>query len=194
MLNKKEFDEIRKDMAEFDKQREQVIKKSREIVKLSKLVIYAVHRDTIDKAAEHVKEIKKCVDELNTAVENKPKLVYSGSFKVAIQEFVEAVCYFEFVKNKKVPSHKELGVGSEYYLLGLCDLTGELVRKAVNEGINANYKQVVEIKELVADIYGEFIKMDITDGELRKKYDAIKYDLKKLEDLVLELKIKDKVK
>ena len=194
MLNKQEFDEIRKNMDEFDSQREEVIKKSREIIKLSKLLIYAIHRGNIDKASDHVAKIKKSVKELNQTVKGKPKLVYTGSFKVAIQEYVEAICYYEFVKNRKIPTHKELAVGAEYYLLGLCDLTGELVRKAINAGIDANYDEVIAIKELVADIYGEFIKMDIRDGELRKKYDSIKYDLKKLEDLVLDLKIKGRVK
>ena len=50
-----------------------------------------------------------------------------------------------------------------------------------------------DIKELVAEIYGEFIKFDFPNGDLRKKFDGMKYDLKKLEDLVFELKIKDKV-
>ena len=194
MLNKKKFDEIRDNMKEFDSQAEKVIKKGLEIVKISKLIIYAVHRDNLEDAEKHVTEIKEAIEELNKLVEGKSKLIYTGSFKVAIQEYVEAITYFEFVKNKKIPTHKDLGVGSEYYLLGLCVLTGELVRKAINEGINTNYEEVITIKELVAEIYGEFIKMDITNGELRKKYDSIKYDLKKLEDLVLDLKIKDKVK
>jgi predicted translin family RNA/ssDNA-binding protein len=46
------------------------------------------------------------------------------------------------------------------------------------------------IKELVSEIYGEMIKFDFRNGDLRKKFDGIKYDLKKIEDLVFEIKIK----
>ena len=71
--------------------------------------------------------------------------------------------------------------------MGLCDLTGELTRKAVNSAINGDYKGVKKIKELVENIYGQFIQLDIRDNELRRKFDSIKWDLKKLEDLVCEL-------
>ena len=36
-------------------------------------------------------------------------------------------------------------------------------------------------------------KIDFKNGELRRKYDGIKYDIKKLDDLVFQLKMKDKI-
>ena len=193
MLDKEDLKEIRDRMSDYDAQREILIKSSRDLLKLSKQIIYSVHRGEINVAGDLVVDIKKQLNLLNKVVENNPKLVYSGTFKVAVQEFVEAICYYEFVKNNKIPNHKELNVGGEYYLLGLADLTGELVRKAVNSGIDSDFYQVVSIKELVAEIYGEFLKFDFPNGDLRRKFDGMKYDLKKLEDLVFELKIKDKV-
>ena len=81
-------------------------------------------------------------------------------------------------------------VDVEHYLLGLCDLTGELVRKAVNDIIRKKYGNALKIKELVEEIYGEFLKLDLRNNELRVKSDSIKYNLKKLEDIVYDLKIK----
>ncbi len=192
MLDIKTFEEIRVKMAEFDKRREEVIKGSRSVVKLSKQAIYAVHRGDLKGAKGFLDQMKELLNHLDEAVKDYPKLVYSGSFKVAIQEYVEAYCYYDYVAEGRIPSYKELGVGHEYYLLGLCDLTGELVRKAINAAINGDYDSSRKIKELVDEIYGEFLKMDITDGELRKKYDGIKYDLKKLEGMVFDLKMKGK--
>ena len=42
------------------------------------------------------------------------------------------------------------------------------------------------------ELYGELLKFDFRDGELRKKFDGIKYDLKRLEDVALSIKLKEK--
>ena len=186
MLNKNEFKKIRKELEDFEKQREIVITKSREIIKLSKQIIYSLHRNNLKEAIKFVKEIK-------TKIKKLPHEHYDVNFnKVAFQEYVEAITYYEFYKKKKIPDRKSLNVSTEDYLLGLCDLTGELVRKAVNSAINKNYKEVFEIKELVSDIYEEFLKFNLRNGELRNKMDSIKWNLRKLEDLVLDIKVKNR--
>jgi len=190
MLNTKEFKKIRKEMASFELKRENIIQTSREIINLSKRIIYSLHRANIKAASSLIKDIER----KKTALEKISQKSDTNIDRVAIQEYVEAICYFQFIKNKKVPTTKALKVDNESYLLGLCDLTGELVRKAVNEVINKNFKAAFEIKELVEEIYGEFLKFNLRNGELRKKSDQIKWNLKKLEDVVYELKLKGKLK
>ena len=181
MLNKTEFNDIRKDLIKFDENREKVISSSRDIIKLSKLIIYGLNRgDNIDKL---IKEIESKISKLSLQSHD------TGIHSVALQEYVEAKCYYSFVKSKKILTRKELNVNSEEYLLGLCDLTGELVRKAVNEAIRGNVKGVVEIKDFVEELYGEFLKFDLRNGELRKKSDSIRWNLNKLQDLVLKIKV-----
>ena len=189
MIAKKDFEKMRRELGDFDNQREILIRKSRDIVKLSKKVIYSVHRNEIKNADDFIKQLKSEVIELDKTAKKIPVLYYSGPFKIAIQEFVEAACYHEFVKNKKIPSAKELKVDTEYYLLGLCDLTGELVRKAINSAINNDYDQALFIKKFVNDLYNELMLFEFRN-ELRKKFDSIKYDLKKLDELALGIKLK----
>ena len=43
------FDRLQQEIKAYDTQREKLIKKSRDVLKLSKLIIYAVHRDELDK-------------------------------------------------------------------------------------------------------------------------------------------------
>jgi len=177
-------------MEDFDKKREELIQLSRNIINLSKRVIYSLHRDDMKSASSYVKQIndkKSLLDRKNTNLDININ-------KVAYQEHVEALAYYHFVKNKKIPSKNSLKVTTEDYLMGLCDLTGELGRKAVNEVIKKNYKKAFEIKELVSEIYGEFLKFNLRNSELRKKSDSIKWNLQKLEDLILELKIKGRLK
>ena len=189
MITKKDFEKMRKELNDFDNQREILIRKSREVVKLSKKVIYSVHRNEIKKADGFMNQIKSKVAELDKTAKKMPVLYYSGPFKIAIQEFVEAACYHNFVKSKNIPSASELKVDTEYYLLGLCDLTGELVRKAINSAINNDYDEALFIKKFVNDIYNELMLFEFRN-ELRRKFDSIKYDLKKLDDVALGIKLK----
>ncbi|MCG2717346.1 MAG: hypothetical protein L6408_00725 [Nanoarchaeota archaeon] len=184
MLDGKDFEEIRKDLGKFEEKRELTIQKSRKIIQLSKQIIYSIHRDDLKSAENLIEGIKSEIKEL-------PKERYDTDMaKVAIQEYVEAICYFEFVKNNRLPTRKELDVNTEHYLLGLCDLTGELMRKAVADVIKKNYDEVKKIKYLVEEIYGEFLKFDLRNGELRKKSGAIKWNLTKLEDIEYNLSMR----
>ena len=182
MLDKKEFKAIQQDLENFEEKREEVIKKSREIIKLSKQVIYGLHRgDNVDAL---VKTITKKVKELPA------ERFDAGIQNVAVQEYVEALTLLAVVNGENIPTRKELEVDTENYLLGLCDLTGELVRKSVNTAIKGNKEEALKMKEIVEEIYGEFLKFEFRNGELRKKSDSIKWNLNKLEQLAYDLKIK----
>ena len=188
MLNKKDFDRIRKEIEASDIRREALIQTSREVINISKKIIYALHREDLKSASSYVNEIEKKKKDLGTNV-----WLDTNINQTALQEYAEALCYYHFVKSKKIPTASSLKIDNENYLMGLCDLTGELGRKAVNGVIRKNFKQAVEIRELVDEIYGEFLKLNLRNSELRKKSDQIKWNLKKLEDIVFELKLKGKI-
>ena len=181
------FTRLQKEIKEYDALREDVIKKSRDVLKLSKLVIYAVHRDEISNASKLVTEMKKEKKVMDTIAAKKKKLRFEGSYKVAVQEYVEAVLYYTFVKTGKLI---DITVDANHFIGGLADLPGELVRKAVYLAGKGKVKEVVEIKDAVDEIYGKLLTFDLRENELRKKVDGVKYDLRKLEDLVLDLKLK----
>ncbi len=190
MIDKKDFETMRKEIKDFDSQRDMLIKESRNVIRLSKEVIYSIHRNDMKQVPRLIAEMKKELDKITDMTKKHTELYYSPSYKITVQEYVEAMAYYYFVTKKRLPTHTELEVRSDEFLLGLCDLTGELVRKAINSAINKDYKTAVVIKDFVFDLYVELLKFDFRNGELRKKFDGIKYDLKKLEDLVLDLKLK----
>lgn len=193
MLNKKDFKEIRKEFNSLDDNREKAIKKSRDILKLSKQIIYSVHRDDLKEAGKLVSKIEAEKKKAEKIVSKNSKLESIGAYRVAIGEYVEALLYYFFIKNKKIITHKFLKVTTEHYLLGLIDLTGELGRKAVQLAGKGVFKKVVWIRDAVSEVYGELLKFDFRDSDMRRKFDSVKYDLKKLEDLVLDLKLKGKI-
>ena len=184
MINRKSFEKIRKEMDEFENKREITIQNSRDIIKLSKQIIYSVHRNELNEISNLIKEIKSKVKLLD-----KTKNYDTGISSIAFQEYVEAILFYEFIKNNNMPSHNNLDVNIEEYLGGLADLTGELGRKAVHDAIKNDTDSCMKIKNLVEEIHGEFLKFNLRNGELRKKSDSIKWNLNKLEDLMLSLKL-----
>lgn len=183
MINRQEFKDIGKELKKFEEEREKLIQKSREIITLSKQIIYSIHRNDYKKAEGLTKTIK-------TRIKNLPNNSYDMNMDgVAKQEFVESIAFYEFAKHNRIPTRKELNVDMEPYLSGLCDLTGELVRKAVNSAINKDAKDVIKIRKFIDDFYGEMLMFDFRNGDMRKKFDSIKWNLKKVEDIILEINI-----
>ena len=181
------FNKLKKQIQDYDSMREILIKKSRDVLKLSKQLIYAVHRDEMKNATSLLKTIEKEKKNLDNIAKKSKKLIFEGSYKVAIQEYVEGVLYYNFVKNGKLV---DLKVMPEHFVLGLADLPGELVRKAVFLAGKGKVSKVIKIKDEVDMIYGELLKFDFRSNDIRRKVDSVKYDLRKLEDLVLDLKLK----
>lgn len=186
MLDLKEFREIKKEMDAFENERENAITISRNIIRISHQIIYNVHRNDFESAEKEAKEIEKLAAEIRNRREEVSMI------KVALQEYVEALTFHNFAKKNQLLTRKELDVEVDDYLIGLCDLTGEMVRKAVNDVINKDYSSALKIKDAVSEIYGAFLELDFRNGELRKRFDAIKWNLRKLEDLALSIKLMQK--
>ena len=187
------LDHVKKEIARHDGLRENIIRDARKVVIKSKTAIGCVQRDEMEQAAKVLEQMKQELVALSVLAAKHGKLVHEGIFKVAIQEYVEALSLFTFVQTGKLLQYSEEFHDPENYLMGLCDLSGELVRKAINAVIKDNPLLAVRIRHFLEDMYTEMSKFDFKNGELRRKYDGIKYDVKKLDDVVFQLKMKDKV-
>ena len=58
MINKKDFEEIRKELNDFEIKREETIQNSRDTITLSKQIIYSIHRNDLTNAEKLIKLIK----------------------------------------------------------------------------------------------------------------------------------------
>lgn len=190
MIDKKTFQEIRKHMEEYDKLREQLIANSRLVLKASKAAIYSAHRNDTKEADKLLAEAKETIKKIDTIVKKDVHLASTGAYTEALEEYAEASCYIHYLKNKTIPTPKELGIDADIYLPALSDVIGELVRKAVNSTIAGDHKTALEIKEFATELYAELMLFDWRNTPARKKFDAIKYGLEKLEDLALKIKFK----
>lgn len=192
MIDKKNFSQLKNRINKFEQEREIVVRISRDIVIATKHIIYSLHRGEINQAENDLKKAKKKLFELKKLIYENPKLITQGSTKIAVQEYIEAYSYYTFIKYKKLPKYNEDYIDPEYYILGLCDLAGELTRRAVNSSLKNDFKKTLETKKLFEDLYDLLMQLDVK-GELRPKIDSIRWELNKLDQMVFDLKIKGKL-
>lgn len=188
MINKKAFEQLRKEFEQYEKKREEVITISRQILKLSKSAVYDVQRQDLKNATQKLNEAKTLVKKMQTK-EGR----HTGACGEASEEYAEAYCFATFMKEKRLSTITEVSVDTNSYLGGICDLAGELVRMAITASIKENYALTLEIKEFLTRLHAELMLFDFPNIPVRRKFDAIKYGLEKLEDLTLKLKLEGKI-
>lgn len=82
----------------------------------------------------------------------------------------------------------------ETYLLGLLLMTNELSRFAINSVTLGDYSRVLSLQRFVADISSGFRLLNLKNDGLRKRFDSLKYDVKKIEEIVYDLSIRGLLK
>ncbi|KAJ8925570.1 hypothetical protein NQ315_009410 [Exocentrus adspersus] len=78
----------------------------------------------------------------------------------------------------------------EDYLMGLLNLASELARYAVNSVTYGDYERPLQISKFVAELNAGFRLLNLKNDSLRKRFDALKYDVKKIEEVVYDLSIR----
>lgn len=189
-VNKKAFVEMRTHLQRFDRMRDELIKTSRDALTLSKKAIYSLHRNETVTAKQQLSAARKTIARMNKLLRQDPHLAVTGAYNEALEEYVEAACYYSLLTSRQLPTARALGVDIDSYLPGLCDLVGELVRKAINSVIKGDTKTALEIRDFVTAVYQELMLFDFRNSPVRRKFDSIKYGLEKLEDLALQIKMK----
>jgi len=78
----------------------------------------------------------------------------------------------------------------EEYLIGLTHLSNELSRLSVNCVTSEDYARPERIADFITSLNSGFRLLNLKNDGLRKKFDGIKYDLKKVEEVVYDLSIR----
>ncbi|KAL5920086.1 Translin-1 [Pyricularia oryzae] len=79
----------------------------------------------------------------------------------------------------------------EEYLLSLTDLTNELSRLTTNTVTLGDFEMAVRISSFVRDLHAGFQLLNLKNDILRKRVDSVKYDVKKVEDVVYDLSLRN---
>jgi translin len=113
--------------------RDEVMSRARRMRMLSKQAILLIHNDAKEKAAANLEDARKLFEETRPHVERYPELNYYEDVEAALEEYAEAAILLGLETKSAYPEPEDIGVGLTSYLLGLCDVPGELRREALDE-------------------------------------------------------------
>lgn len=190
MLNPKLFQQLKKDFDFYDKERRQVIADSNVALMKSKQAIFAFHRNDRLGGIRLLKEVEAIFKNLEKRFKKEKELRYEGSYRAALEEYVEAKFFGKVLRGEKIDFIQEVFIDTDSYLAGLCDLTGELTRKAVLFATERKFDKAEKMAEEVRSIMAELIKLNLT-GYLRTKYDQAKQSLRRVEEVLYEMKMRE---
>ena len=201
LLSLDDLEKVRLKMVASDEKREQVIKRCRDVQKLSKQAIFSIHRNEKEKARNQLSTAMAKAHAISSEFDfiNEPEL-RSGSFQNAMEEWVEGRLFEAWLESDGrhilTPGELQaeltppLKMTSEEYLGGLVDFTGEVGRWAVLKATQRD-KEAVE-KALVADLTVEAAMIHLgtsMPGKMNKKNYALHGNVKKLEHVLYELSL-----
>ncbi|KAF8895533.1 Translin, partial [Infundibulicybe gibba] len=79
---------------------------------------------------------------------------------------------------------------AEDYLHGLISVVNELSRLAVNAVTMGNFEEPIRISLFVKDLFSGFSMLNLKNDTLRRRFDSLKYDIKKIEEVVYDVSLR----
>ncbi|EKM51499.1 uncharacterized protein PHACADRAFT_127115 [Phanerochaete carnosa HHB-10118-sp] len=79
---------------------------------------------------------------------------------------------------------------AEDYLHGVISLVNELSRLAVNAVTMGNFEEPIKISAFVKDLFAGFSMLNLKNDTLRRRYDSLKYDIKRIEEVVYDVSLR----
>lgn len=187
---------------------EQLVKLSRDVTIHSKRVIFSLLRKgvtqetLISEARAKIADINTIFKQINEKLVSQDIYRFHRAVTPGIQEFIEAVSLLHYIETKGVISFQN--VTSEYfdlenyqefvteldYMLGIGDLTGEMMRLGINSIGNGDYETVTHLRSTMQEIYSNFSLFTKQFREMERKGNVMKNSLSKIENACCNLRIR----
>ncbi|XP_067930418.1 translin-like [Watersipora subatra] len=211
------FEAFQKDLEDEHEKRDAIrtiVKELDQAARQMSTVLQMVHKPGgLQKVPQLTEQVQKIIQ--NEVQELHSKLVatvpsaefyrYHDQWKFTMQRLVFTVSFIEFLSSQRLllwqeaaaalflttdRSEDKLYLDLEDYLHGLISLSNELSRLAVNSVTSADYAKPLQIASFMGDLESGFRLLNLKNDSLRKRFDSIKYDLKKVEEVVYDISIR----
>ncbi|KAF8898401.1 Translin [Infundibulicybe gibba] len=213
-----QFETCRSDLDEHNDRRERLIKASRDVTNLSKKVIFLLHRlvteDTSDEAAlakyaakcgqDKLHEVQAIYADLRHELYGDLFWRYERQVSPGLQEYIEALSFAHFLERSALITYDQVqqtlcdASGVPYfpltvsdYLLGISDLTGELMRFAIS-GISrrGGRRKAGDVCAFVRGCKADLERLTPYVHDLSKKQAVTTQSLEKIEDAAYALAVR----
>lgn len=161
-----------------------------------------------DEASSHFSKVREHYAKLASKVPEGQYYRFSDHWKFGSQRLVYLSALIVYLKEERLASREEtaatLGVKAKReegfhidlddYLMGILNLTSELSRLAMNAVTAGDYSKPLKISRFIGELDSGFRLLNLKNDHLRKRFDGLKYDVKRCEEVVYDLTIRGLVK
>jgi len=201
--------------AHYDR-RERLIKISRDITALSKKMIFSLQRiqgevttlpaDIQKEINQREGEIQRLLKKAEPDVQGTNTFRYHRQISPGLQEYIEALSFRHYILNKSIitPSQiqesyfQTLPLSYEDYILGVADLTGELMRRAIsNVSTRHGQSLAIEICSTLRQLQSSYQRIYVSSStsrgfteDLIAKIEVMKASVAKVENACYNVKVR----
>ncbi|XP_030763446.1 translin-associated protein X [Sitophilus oryzae] len=197
---------------------ERIVKLNRDITIESKRIIFLLHSTQVDFEAKKIAILEEADSRLKSLCQNNFKAIalelrshdpylYHRAFTSGLQEFIEALCFYQFTKNECFDNWKIINGNFQYtddteasysllfsqcdFVLGIADFTGELMRKCINNLGIGNISECFKICNFVKSINTGFLGLiHAGNKEISRKVYTLRQSLNKMELVCYNIQIR----
>jgi len=204
------FSVYAKEYDDYNDRYERIVKNSRDITIESKRLIFLLHRifstgkeETLKQADIALQKIHAIITRITVELEGQDPHKYKRSFTNGMQEYIEAISLYYFIDKRSLITKEQVEQAMQKahpkavyfpvllsdYILGVADLTGELMRMAINSITGGDRELPFSICGIVAQISQSFDSLPYKHFDLEKKIPVLKQSLGKIENVCYQLKM-----
>ncbi|XP_015697204.2 translin [Oryza brachyantha] len=176
--------------------------------RLASAALLLVHQpvplaDVLGKAKAQVEVINGLYSQLAEILKECPGQYYRyhGDWRSETQAVVSMLAFMHWLETGGLLMHAEaqekLGLSSgefgldvEDYLTGLCFMSNDFPRYVVNRVTAGDYDCPRKVLTFLTDLHASFRMLNLRNDFLRKKFDGMKYDLRRVEEVYYDVKIR----
>ena len=152
--------EVKEELTEKDKVRENAQQNMRKATSLSKQAILRMHQKKHSEAEKLIENAKELISKLQDSAKEYPAIIYSGMFSAALQEYAEANILFGLIQEARFVTPREINVPAVDYVLGLADVIGEYRRLSLDALREGEAEKGEKCLKTMDEIYIELMAMD----------------------------------
>ncbi|CAL9204053.1 unnamed protein product [Musa hybrid cultivar] len=207
----KQFEGFRVQLEESGNVRERiraVVMEMEGAVRLMHSSLLLVHHtrpnpEVLEKAKVQIEVLKDLFGELAEILRECPGQYYRyhGDWRSETQAAVSLIAFLHWLETGNLLVHaeaekklgldnSEFGLDIEDYLIGICFMSNELPRYVVNQVTAGDYDCPKNVLKFLTDLHSAFRMLNLRNDFLRKKFDGMKYDLRKVEEVYYDVKIR----
>ncbi|GAD94593.1 recombination hotspot-binding protein [Paecilomyces variotii No. 5] len=166
-------------------------------------------KPVLDDATKEILAQKAEVAKLRTIASQHPFYKYNGVYSIELCAWLGGLSEYKSSTSASFMTIEEVGkfldipvnlkeqdefhLTIEEYLLALISMVEELARLAVNSVTLGDYGRPLQIGNFIKDLFAGFQLLNLKNDILRKRSDGIKYSVKKVEDVVYDLSLRNLV-